>query len=170
MIHHPLQTHPSSLFGPTAAQLVSPVRVHPTRGVSTQGRRKGNTVEKGKSMQLSNRQVHLIFCIQLQTKGLGFLHSAAYRRRVDVWSARRELPPHPPVHHLPPCSPTKMDKHKCKHFTFDCLNSASSTFETCNCRSASVILRAPTGSGAFKSAMAAATFSGVAGTCVVDIL
>ena len=40
MIHHPLQTHPSSLFGPTAAQLVSPVRVHPTRGVSTQGRKK----------------------------------------------------------------------------------------------------------------------------------
>lgn len=70
--------------------------------------------------------------------------------------------------HLAP--PQKMDKHKCKHFTFDCLNSASSTFETCNCRSASVILRAPTGSGAFKSAMAAATFSGVAGTCVVDIL
>ena len=70
--------------------------------------------------------------------------------------------------HLAP--PQKWISTNANTLTFDCLNSASSTFETCNCRSASVILRAPTGSGAFKSAMAAATFSGVAGTCVVDIL
>ena len=54
--------------------------------------------------------------------------------------------------------------------TFDCLNSALSTFDTCICLSGSVIRRAPTGSGAVGSAIAAATFSGVAGTDILNFL